>query len=264
MNEPPTSDWAAAARPGARIGHQVEAHATIGSTNDRARALLAAGHDGFAVVAEEQTTGRGRHGREWLTPPGRGLAVSVGVRTAMAAGDGWQLALAAGLAARSACDADAEIGLKWPNDLVATDGRKLGGILVETTVERERLATAVFGIGLNVDWPANEMPAAIAGSAVSLVEILGRPVDRVSLLRRLLVALEEELQDVERGTAPLERYRVACRTLGLDVQVESAGRMVEGRAVGIGERGELVVQTSAGDLAVDAGEVVRARTVIPA
>lgn len=264
MNEPPTVRWSDAARPGGRIGHLVEAHATIGSTSDRARALLAAGGDGIAVVADEQTTGRGRHGRHWLTPPGRGLALSVGVRTTVAARDGWQLAFAAGLAARRACDADAEIGLKWPNDVVSPDGRKIGGILVETTVERERIATAVFGIGLNVDWPADEMPDEIAGTATSLVEVLGRPVERVALLRRLLEALDGELEAVERGESPLERYRRASRTIGLEVRVETGGRVVEGRALGIGERGELVVETPSGTIAVDAGEVVRARPMVPA
>jgi BirA family biotin operon repressor/biotin-[acetyl-CoA-carboxylase] ligase len=264
MNQPSTSRWADAARPGARIGHEVEGHATIGSTNDRARALLAAGRDGVAVVADEQTAGRGRHGRSWLTPPGRGLALSVGVRTALAARDGWQLALAAGLAARDACHAGEAIGLKWPNDLVAEDGRKVGGILVETTVAGDRIASFVFGNGLNLDWPAAEMPADLVATAASLGEVLGRPVDRVELLGRLLAALQVELAAVERGRSPVERYRAACATLGRDVRVETAGRVVEGRAVGIGEHGALLVESAEGTVALDAGEVVRTRAAVPA
>lgn len=265
MDAPPTPRWTDAARPGARIGREVEAHASIGSTNDRARALLAAGRDGVAVVADEQTAGRGRHGRTWLTPLGRGLAVSVGVRPVLSASDAWQLSVAAGLAARAACDPDgAAIGLKWPNDLVALDGRKVGGILVETAVEGDRLSSAVFGIGLNVDWPAREMPVEIGGAAVSLVEVLGRGVDRVELLGRLLAALEAELDAVDAGRSPIARYRLACRTVGSEVRVEARGRTIDGRAVGIGERGELVLETPTGPLALEAGEVLRTRAAVPA
>src|SRR5687768_4088423 len=96
--------WEAASRPMRRIGHTIEAHASIGSTNDRARDLLALPDgDGHVVVAEEQTAGRGRRGREWVSPPGLNLLVSVALRPDLAAQDAWQLGLAAALAAADAC-----------------------------------------------------------------------------------------------------------------------------------------------------------------
>ncbi|HLY36279.1 MAG TPA: hypothetical protein VKU35_06185, partial [Candidatus Limnocylindria bacterium] len=72
--------WSTAAEPGRRVGHRIEFHASIGSTNDRAWQLLRAGNEGIAVVADLQTAGRGRHGRTWSSPPGVNLMVSVGVR----------------------------------------------------------------------------------------------------------------------------------------------------------------------------------------
>ncbi|MGH2402691.1 MAG: biotin--[acetyl-CoA-carboxylase] ligase, partial [Candidatus Limnocylindria bacterium] len=85
-------DWQRADRPRRRIGRGIEGHVTIGSTNDRARALLdEPGGEGRAVVTDEQTAGRGRRGRSWVSPPGRNLMMSVAVRPRLAAADGWQL-----------------------------------------------------------------------------------------------------------------------------------------------------------------------------
>ena len=207
----PANDLRAAARAGSRIGHLVELHATIGSTNDRARALLAEPDgEGVAVVAEEQIEGRGRRGRTWSSPPGVNLLMSVGLRPDLAARDAWQLGQAVALAARSACSTAGPIELKWPNDLVTRDGRKVGGLLIETAVDGERLAEAVVGIGINVNWRTADMPSELASSASSLFELAGTTVDRAKLLGRLLDALESELSALEAGRSPLDRYRAAA------------------------------------------------------
>jgi BirA family biotin operon repressor/biotin-[acetyl-CoA-carboxylase] ligase len=261
----PANDLRAAARPGSRIGHRVELHATIGSTNDRARALLAEPDgEGVAVVAEEQLSGRGRRGRTWSSPPGVNLLLSVGLRPDLAARDAWQLGQAVALAARSACSSAAPVELKWPNDLVTRDGRKIGGLLVETAVDGDRLAEAVVGIGLNVNWLPADMPSELAPSASSLSELAGATVDRAQLLRRLLAALEIELAGVEAGSSPLDRYRAACRTLGTTVEVDVGGRPLRGTAVDVDATGALVLRTDDGPVAIASGEVVRARPTVPA
>ena len=259
------TEWQRADRPRRRIGLGIEAHASIGSTNDRARALLEEpGGEGRAIVTEEQTAGRGRRGRAWLSPPGRNLMLSVAFRPGLPAADAWQLALAAALAARSACAGWAPIALKWPNDLVSDDGAKLGGLLLETVIEGDRVASAVIGIGVNVNWPRVEMPAEIAAGATSLSELAGIPIDRADLLVALLDALDAELVAVEAGRSPLARYREACATLGTDVAVETAAGRVEGRAVGVDERGALVLETAAGQVSLASGEIVRVRSGAPA
>lgn len=257
--------FVAAARPGRRIGHAVEVHEAIGSTSDRARELLeVAGGAGTAVVAELQTDGRGRRGRTWASPPGRNLMVSVAYRPRLAASDAWRLGLAVALAARDACRAVAPIDLKWPNDLVAGDGRKVGGLLIETVIDGGRVSAATVGIGINVNWAVAEMPAEIAGSATSLAEIAERPVDRGALLDGLLDRLDAELAAIEDGGSPLERYRAACRTLGCEVTVEIGTRTIGGLAAAIDDAGALVVETASGRETVTSGEVIRVRPAVPA
>jgi len=259
------TDWQRADQPRRRIGRGVEAHATIGSTNDRARLLLDEhGVEGLAVVAEEQTGGRGRRGRTWLSPPGRNLMVSVAVRPRISAATAWQLGMGVALAAQKACSPLAPVGLKWPNDLVAGDGAKLGGMLIETTIDEVQVATAVIGLGINVNWPRSEMPAEIGAAATSLGELAGTEIDRADLLGSLLDALDDELTSLEAGLSPLGRYREACVTVGTDVGVDTTGGWIEGRAVEIDDGGALVVETAAGRVALTSGEIVRLRAGAPA
>ena len=259
------TDWQRADRPRRRIGRGVEVHASIGSTNDRARTLLDEPNgEGRAVVTEQQTAGRGRRGRTWISPPGRNLMLSVAVRPLIAAPEAWRLGLAAALAARSACADVAPVALKWPNDIVSDDGAKVGGLLLETTIDGDLVSSVVFGIGINVNWSRAEMPAEIAGDASSLSELAGVPIDRAELLAGLLDALDAELLALESGHSPLARYREVCATLGAEVGVETATGRVEGRAVEIDERGALVIETPTGRVALTSGEIVRVRSGAPA
>lgn len=253
------TSWLDAIRPGRRIGHAIEAHASIGSTNDRALELLATEEaDGVAVVADVQTAGRGRRGRGWHSPAGRSLSLSVVVRPAIGAADAPMLALAAALAVAEAC-APAAVRLKWPNDVVDADGRKVGGILIETVIDGDRLSGAVIGIGLNVDWRRADMPAGIRDTAVALADLVRGSVDRVALLGRLFDALSDEVDRLERGRSPLERYRDRCATLGQAVSVAGEGGTITGRAVGLGPHGELVVEADDGRHELTSGEVLTVR-----
>jgi BirA family biotin operon repressor/biotin-[acetyl-CoA-carboxylase] ligase len=250
-----------------RIGHRVERHKSIGSTNDRARELLAGadGH-GSVVVAEEQTSGRGRRGRTWQSPPGRNLLISVALVPELAAAEAWRLGLATALAVAEACDAIAPVALKWPNDIVAVaDGRKLGGMLIETMAEGDRLSGAVLGIGINVNWQRAEMPSDLQPDATSLADLAGGPVDREALLDRLLIGLEAEIASIEEGDSPLERYRARCSTLGSAVRVETVEGTVHGRAVDLDATGALVVEDRRGERhVVTGGEVTGVRPAVPA
>jgi len=258
-----SAPWQDAASAGRRVGHTIEAHLAIGSTNDRAQQLLAdAATDGVVVVADTQTAGRGRRGRGWLSPPGRSLAASAAIRPALGAHDAWQLSLGAALATATACDPIVELGLKWPNDLVAGDGRKVGGILIETMVEDDRLSGAVIGVGINVDWRRSEMPVEIRDTATSLLDLSGAGVEKVALLARLLDALSDEVLAIERGASPLERYRRRCVTLGAEVTVATADATVVGRAVDLDPAGALVVDASDGRHVLASGEVVRVHETV--
>lgn len=256
--------WQDALRPMRRIGHTIEAHETIGSTSDRARTLLEEGDaDGVAVVADEQTAGRGRRGRTWLSPPGLNLMVSVALRPKLAAPDAWQLGLAAALAALEACRTIAVVGLKWPNDIVTDEGRKVGGLLIETLASEGRLTGAVVGVGINANWSSASMPPEIAPHATSLADLAGAPLDRVALLRSLLEALETEVAGIEEGRSPLDRYRAACTTLGAMVTVATADGSIRGRAVDLDATGSLIVEAEDGRHTLTSGEVIRVQREVP-
>ena len=257
----PIPEWAAAARPGARVGHTVEHHAEIGSTNDRARAALAEpGGNGLAVVADRQLAGRGRMGRSWLSPSGTNLLVSVGLRLDLRIECAWWLAAAAALAVREAAASvasAAQLAVRWPNDMVTSDGLKVAGLLTETQVEGERVVGAVIGIGINVNWRRSAMPPDIAPGATSLADLAGAPVDRLDLLTNMLVALDGEIRQVEADVSPQERFQAASWLTGRAIEVETpAGRLI-GVAGEIADNGGLILDGPTLRTTVSVGEVIR-------
>jgi BirA family transcriptional regulator, biotin operon repressor / biotin---[acetyl-CoA-carboxylase] ligase len=255
--------WAAAADPSRRIGRTVEYHAEIGSTNDRAReALVSGAGEGLAVVADLQTAGRGRRGRTWSSPAGVNVIVSVGVRPRIEGSDAGLLGIAAALAVRDACAAqvpDADLRMRWPNDVVDGDDRKLAGLLVETAMEDGRLADAVIGIGINVNWSVADMPEEVRDRATSLMELAGHPIDRVAVLSAVLAALEGAVAALERGESPVARLARVSALDGRQVTVDLGTDRLVGMAAGVSEQGLLLLDTDAGRVALAVGEVVAVR-----
>jgi BirA family biotin operon repressor/biotin-[acetyl-CoA-carboxylase] ligase len=266
MTDP--ADWSRAADPVRRIGCAIEFHAEIASTNDRSREALAEpGGEGLAVVADLQTAGRGRRGRTWISPAGANLLFSVAWRPVIAPRLAGLLGGAAALAARDACAAlvpDAGLAIRWPNDVVDGDGRKVAGLLVETALEGGELTEAVVGIGINVNWLPAEMPPEIEGNATSLQVLLGSSIDRVALLARVLDALDAEVGVLERAESPLPRLRAASWLDGREVEVDTGAATITGRVAGIADDGSLLLDAEVGRLALGVGEVVRVHEAVPA
>jgi len=252
---------------------------SIDSTNryllDEARAGAPAG---IVAVADHQTAGRGRLGRRWLAPPGANLLLSVLLRPPLDPADRHLAAAAVALAAIDAVntllptpDHDRLVGIKWPNDLVAADGRKVAGVLAEGDLSggpSGSPAPVVVGIGINANWPdgGDDGPPELEGRAVSLARLSGGPVDRDALMAALLDALPTRVDALSTpdGRAGLAAdLRVACVTLGVPVRVELAGEVLEGMATGLTGAGHLVVRTPAGDRTVVAGDVVHLRLAVP-
>jgi BirA family biotin operon repressor/biotin-[acetyl-CoA-carboxylase] ligase len=229
------------------IGSPRVHHRRTDSTNERAKQLALAGAPhGTLVTADAQTAGRGRQGRAWLAPPGTALLMSLILREL--GGAQAYLPLAAALAVCDACERSAPVGcsIKWPND-VWIEGRKVAGILIEG---RPRDGWAVLGIGLNVGTAPDEFPPELHGVATSLRAAGADPVPTVGAVREaLLRALEERLAAAPEAIVGAWRERDAL--IGREVRWDGG----EGTAAGIEDSGALLVDTEAGRLALDAGEV---------
>lgn len=237
----------------------VEAHESIGSTNDRASELARSGAArGSVVVAEEQTAGRGRRGSRWQSGAGAGLWMSVVLDPEDARA---HLPLLVGVACAEAIEAitgqpsaggagdrDAfRVAVKWPNDLLV-EGRKVGGILCEAAP-----AGVVVGVGINVAVPAGGFAAELAGSAVALEMMYRKPLRRSELAgaitRRLLERLQRDGGFGEVRTALEARDALRDRP----VVTEQAGA---GVARGFDKAGSLVLERPDGSrVPVTAGSV---------
>jgi BirA family biotin operon repressor/biotin-[acetyl-CoA-carboxylase] ligase len=235
------------------------------STNTELLAALAAEPEAWphmsALVADHQTAGRGRAGREWHTPRGAALTVSFVVRPRLDP-ERWGLVpLAVGLACVRTLRADGvHAMLKWPNDVVVSvedhgvhgwgSLRKVAGILCERQDD-----AVVSGIGINVSQTPDELPVP---HATSLAKLGSLHLNRVELLqglaRHLAAAIREVEQDADAFLADVE---ASTSTLGQQVVVERPGQPpLSGKAVGLGADGSLTIRTAAGeDVPVHAGDV---------
>ena len=237
------------------------------STNDVARALAAAGApEGTVVVADKQTSGRGRLGRAWHSPSGSGLWCSAVLRPPLPLGQLGPLALVVAIAVyRTGLRWRATgLGLKWPNDLVV-DGRKVAGILTEAVGGNDTLPPdyLVVGIGVNVRRPADGFPPPLDQTAVALEDLVDSNCPTAG---EFGAAMLTELAGVYRtfvadGFASLQtEWLLANITTGQQVEVSGFSRGWAGVAETIDGLGRLVVRCADGNVvAVAAGDVTLSR-----
>lgn len=231
---------------------------SVSSTNDLAKGLAAEGAaDGTVVIADEQTGGRGRRGRPWVSLPGRGVWVSIILRPRISPAEAQKATLMAAAATHAAIRrvTGQVVGIKWPNDLVC-NGRKLVGILTEMSAEMDSVNYLVIGIGTNVNVPEELFPAEVRTKAASLMMLTGEPVSRLAYLRALLEELENGYRRFTSGcfSEILEEWQKNCITLGQKVRVEGPG--FTGVAVGTDPDGALLVRKADGEIVcVTAGDV---------
>jgi BirA family biotin operon repressor/biotin-[acetyl-CoA-carboxylase] ligase len=234
------------------VGQRLRWFDVVGSTNDVARTLAWTGEpEGTVVVARTQTAGRGRLGREWVSPAG-GLWFSVILRPIAAPHDVPLLGLAAAVATSRGIEraCGVQVGLRWPNDMVVA-GKKIGGILAEAGSE---IRWVVVGIGINTNVDLDRLPE----GAISLSAVVGEPVDRVALLRAILTEIEtlyEAFRGEDRATI-LRQWRERSTTLGRRVRVYLASGTYEGVAEALDEDGALILRLPGGRTKrVVAGEI---------
>lgn len=250
----------------ARLGSSVLRFDSVTSTNDVARQMAASGlEEGIAVVAREQTAGRGTKGRSWSSPAGEGLYLSLVLRPAIKASESTILTLAAAVGvAETLSEFGACPDIKWPND-VLLGGRKVSGILAESASEDAKLAYAVLGIGVNLS--QRDFPLEMAGLATSLVIETGKLVTPDEFLQPLLRRLDLWYRTAV--AAPLDvlhRYQdLSSYARGCPVRALLADRkensMIEGVTRGVTATGALMIETAGGEIKLlSSGEVHRIRT----
>ncbi len=256
-----TADAVRVLLPEPSLWSQLSVVASTGSTNaDLLAAARGGGPEGTVLVAEEQTSGRGRLGRSWVSKPGGSLTFSVLLRPIVVPQPlrGW-LPLLAGVAVTAALRAEAGIepGLKWPNDVLA-GGAKLAGILAEQAGD-----AVVVGIGLNVAASRSQLPT---GAATSLGLLGALAPDRSALLAAILRELELWYRSWVQCAGDAEasglraQYLRDCDTVGRQVRVElPGGTSVTGLATGIDDLGRLVLQAGDGEHFISAGDVIHVR-----
>ena len=252
-----------------RLASTVLFFETIGSTNDMAaersaKALaerLAERSEGLVVVADQQTSGRGRRGHSWFSPAGSGLYVSVVLAPGNASLDPARattlLTLAAGVALAEGIEqaTGLRVDLKWPNDLQVAR-RKLGGILAESSGAGDASATVVVGYGINV--LATAFPPELRDRATSLESELGRAIDRHHLLAETLAALSRRYEDLLAGRfdAILDAWRrLAPGASGARVEWITNAGMVTGVTAGVDDLGALLVRVGDRVERIVSGEV---------
>lgn len=230
----------------------------VDSTNDRLLAMPASQRHRVALLAEHQTRGRGRRGRQWVSPYGRNIYLSMGWTFELGAAELGCLPLVVALAA---CEALARLGLKdqrvkWPNDLLL-GGRKLGGCLVDIQSDVNGPCHAVMGVGLNLHMPAGLPETAAIDQPWTDLGAALPGLSRNRLAGQLLNAmLAKTSQFARQGFQPLQaEWRARDGLAGQQVELSHASGTVRGRVLGITARGALRLQLSSGTGEYAAGEV---------
>ncbi|WP_256757332.1 biotin--[acetyl-CoA-carboxylase] ligase [Cohnella sp. WQ 127256] len=233
-----------------QFGHQLRLLDVIPSTQDELRRLAEQGAaEGTLVIAEQQTSGRGRMGRHWVSPAGKGVWMSLLLRPPVPLPLTPQLTLLAAVALSRAISriVPVEIGIKWPNDLLV-GGKKISGILLESAAEDERLRYVVVGMGISVNLDAEDYPEELLIKAISLKMATGTIINRSELIVSILEQFEQlyELY-LEQGFAPIRSlWEAHSVTLNKQTLLHTPQGPIEGIPRNLDEMGGLRVELADG------------------
>lgn len=236
----------------------------LDSTNNRASDLARAGAgEGLFVLARQQTAGRGRQGKNWLSQVDSGVYISFLLRPELKPASLPLLSFVAGLACVEAIELTCGLrpGLKWVNDLVY-DGRKLGGILCEApgqeTKNHEQKSAVIIGIGINLDLASSDLPHELKDRVAALDMLCGKQVDANLLVASLCSALEKYyfLLRSGKGETIIKLWKERSTTLGKTIRATFADKEICGLATDVATDGALIISTKEGpEIRLHAGEI---------
>ena len=234
------------------IGRDIRVFESTTSTNDVIEKLAHDGvKEGVVVFAESQTKGRGRLGRKWMSPAGKGLWFSILLRPELTPQAITQLTVASATALRRAIEAQTGLNpeIKWPNDILI-NGKKVCGVLTELSAELDRVKYVILGIGVDVNLNAGDFPPELRKTATSLKAELGKSLSRAELAVEILRELEADYTRVAGGhfSEVADEWEEHCTTIGREVTIRTGARKICGRAESLGEDGALLLRTEHGHL----------------
>jgi BirA family biotin operon repressor/biotin-[acetyl-CoA-carboxylase] ligase len=231
------------------LGRNLVCHESTGSTNDDAAALARAGAvEGTVVVADAQTAGRGRLGRDWVSRPAANLYASIVLRPRIAPAQAPQLSLVAGVAVADALEGHGvEPTIKWPND-VLLGGRKVCGVLTEIEAEADLVGWVVVGIGVNLNAGPQDFPEDLRDKAVSLQMATGDAVDRARFAAALLASFERSYEVFRSGgfASLRDAWMRRASMVGRRIEVAGPTGSQTGICVGIDSDGALLLKEEGG------------------
>ncbi len=247
------------------IGREIYCFDEVDSTNIIAKELAEDdAREGTVVIAKTQTRGRGRRGKKWISPRG-GIWMSIILRPEIPPAEAPHLTLVTGVAVAKTLKREfgLDVGIKWPNDILIRD-RKVCGILTEAHARFNTIEYIVVGIGIDTNVDVDLFPEEFREGATSLKKELGREVDSVDLIRKLLVEFEKVYDDFKNGGFPeiLNEWRRFSKTIGSYVEIrKQLGETVRGEAVGVNSEGALILELDDGSLRkIVSGECIHLRS----
>ena len=233
------------------MGKKIHYFNSIDSTNSTAYQLALNGaEEGEVVIGESQKKGRGRLGRQWVSPPFLNLYLSVVLRPKIPPHQASLITFMAAVAAAETIERHSGLtpSIKWPNDLLLRK-KKVAGLLNEIHSETDRIHFVILGMGVNLNMDAKEFPKEIRTKATSLKEERGRPVSRKAFAALLLEELERwyEVFLKEGGAPVLRAWRDRAQIQGKKVRVTSFDEVLIGRAIDVDSDGALILETRGGE-----------------
>jgi BirA family biotin operon repressor/biotin-[acetyl-CoA-carboxylase] ligase len=233
------------------IGKTIHHFFEIASTNDLAKEIASIGaQEGTTIIAETQTQGRGRLGREWVSPAG-GLWFSIILRPKLNVKDIPKLTLITSLAVAKTISQllNLKTKVKWPNDVLIKT-KKVCGILTEANTREKTINFVVIGIGINANIELHSLPPQIRENATSLKQELKREINREQLLQVLLEKMEHYYLMLLKGKFDLilKEWKTLCDFLGSHVEVTTLKEKIEGVAIDIDKNGALIIKLQDGTL----------------
>lgn len=234
------------------IGRDVQVFQETTSTNDVVDKLARDGvKEGVAVFAESQTKGRGRLGRNWVSPSGKGLWFSVLLRPDLPPQLATKITVCSATALARAIRNQTGLApeIKWPNDILVR-GRKVVGVLTELNAEVDKVKYLVLGIGVDVNLERSDLPAELGEIATSLKIESGRHINRADLAAEILRQLDRDYALVCQGRFEniVEEWERQCTTLGKRIVINTGDRQIIGQAEALDEDGALLLRTQHGHL----------------